>query len=92
MLPTVTWANARQMNAFYGISAMTAMASGFASYSPGAGWENAAIEIGADWRVSGGWHAIASVAYQRLLGNAARSPIVQTPNQPSVLLGVALQF
>ena len=71
---------------------MTAVAGGFAYYNPGAGWENAAIEIGADWRVSGRWHLIASVAYQRLLGNAARSPIVQTPNQPSVLLGIGRQF
>jgi MipA family protein len=92
VLPTVTWANARQMNAFYGVSAATSMASGLTSFDPGGGWENAAIEFGVDWRVSGEWHIIASAAYLRLLGNAVHSPIVQTPNQPSALLGIARQF
>jgi outer membrane scaffolding protein for murein synthesis (MipA/OmpV family) len=92
VLPTVTWSNARQMRAFYGVSPTAATTSGFASYDPSAGWENAAVEIAGDWRVSGGWHIVASVACQRLLGNAARSPIVQTANQASALAGVALDF
>ena len=92
ILPTVTWANTRQMRALYGVSPTAAMGSSFAPYDPGAGWENAAVEVAGDWRVSGRWHLIASVAYQRLLGNAARSPIVQTANQASALAGVTLDF
>ena len=92
ILPTVTWANARQMRAFYGVSTTASAASGLEAYNPGGGWENAAIEIATDWHVSGGWHVIGSVAFQRLLGNAARSPIVSTANQTSALLGVAFQF
>jgi outer membrane scaffolding protein for murein synthesis (MipA/OmpV family) len=92
ILPTVTLVNTRQMRALYGVSPTAAMTSSFAPYAPGAGWENAAVEIAGDWHVSGNWHLVASVAYQRLLGNAARSPIVQTANQASVLAGVALDF
>lgn len=92
VLPTVTYSNTRQMRAFYGVSAAASMNSGFAPYDPGAGWENAAIEIGGDWHLSGGLHLIVSLAYQRLLGNAAASPIAQTPNQPSALVGIAVDF
>jgi outer membrane protein len=92
LLPTVTWANARQVRAFYGVTDAESAANGFAAYAPGAGWENAAFEIGADWSAGGGLHFIASFAYQRLLGEAAGSPIVQTRNQSSALGGIAWRF
>ena len=93
ILPTLTWANARQMRALYGVTPAAAMASGFAPYDTGgSAWENAAVEIAGDWRVSGAWHLIATAAYQRLLARVARSPVVQTPNQTSALLGIALHF
>jgi outer membrane scaffolding protein for murein synthesis (MipA/OmpV family) len=92
ILPTISWANALQARAFYGVSQQAATASSYASYDPGGGWQSAAIEIGGDWRISGEWHLIASVACQRLLANAARSPIVQTPRQSSALAGIALHF
>ena len=67
-------------------------ASGFAPYDPGAGWQNAAIEISGDWRVFGAWHLVASIAYERLLGGAARSPIVETKNQASGFIGLAWHY
>lgn len=92
LLPTVTWANGREMRAFYGVSAEQSTTTGFAAYNPPAGWENAALEAVGDWRIGIGWHLIASVAYQRLLGNAAASPLVQTRNQASALAGIAWSF
>ncbi len=89
VLPTITWADARQTRAFFGVTPSAAQASGFPPYSPGAGWQNGAIEVGADWQFASRWHLIASLAYQRLLGEAARSPIVQSPNQMSVLVGIS---
>jgi outer membrane protein len=92
LLTTATWASARQMRAFYGVTDAESAASEFPAYSPGAGWENAAFEISADWSAGGGLHLIASFAYERLLGAAAASPIVQTRNQPSALAGIAWSF
>lgn len=92
VLPTLSWADARQMRAFYGVSPVESSASGFSVYSPGAGWENAAIELGADWKAGEGWHVVGSLAYQRLLGNAAASPLVQTRNQTSAFAGLARSF
>jgi len=92
VLPTVTWANGREMRAFYGITAEQSATTGFAAYSPSAGWENAALEVAGDWNIGSGWHLLASVAYQRLLGNAAASPLTQTRNQPSAFAGAAWNF
>ena len=92
VLPTVTWADARQMRALYGVSPEASAASGFAAYSPGAGWENAALELAAEWSVSQSAHLVASVAWERLLGDAAASPIVERRNQLSVLAGATWSF
>lgn len=92
LLPTVTWVDSREMRAFYGISAEHSAKTGFAAYNPPAAWENAALEVVGDWRIGIGWHFIASVAYQRLLGNAAASPLVQTRNQASAVAAVAWSF
>ena len=92
LLPTMTWANARQMRAFYGVSATESAASNFPAYSPGAGWENAALEVSADWSAGHGLHLLASLAYQRLLSIPGASPLVQTRNQASALAGLAWSF
>ena len=92
VLPTLTWANGREMHAFYRITAEQSTTTGFAAYSPSAGWENAALEVAGDWKIGSGWHLLASVAYQRLLGNAAASPLIQTRNQASAFAGAAWNF
>ena len=92
LLPTVTWADGREMRTFYGVTAEQSAASGFAPYSPSAGWENAAVEVVGDWQIGIGWHLIGSLAYQRLLRDAAASPLVQTRNQTSALAGIAWSF
>jgi len=92
VLPTVTWANGREMRAFYGVTTEQSTTTGFAAYSTSAGWENAALEVAGDWKIGSGWYLLASVAYQRLLGNAAASPLIQTRNQASAFAGAAWNF
>jgi outer membrane scaffolding protein for murein synthesis (MipA/OmpV family) len=92
VLPTATWADSRQMRALYGVSAQAASSSGFAAYSPSTGWEDVALELIGEWRASKSLHLVGSFAFERLLGDAAASPIVQTRNQLSVLGGVTWSF
>jgi outer membrane protein len=92
VLPSVTWANGKQMQTFYGVTPAQSAASGFAVYDAGAGWQNAALELAATWKISGPWLLVGSVAYQRLLGDAADSPLTQDRNQVSGLLGLAYRF
>ena len=76
------------MRAVYGVGSAQSAASGFAAYSPGAGWQSVALETAADWPIAAQWHIVASIAYERLLGNAADSPLVAARNQVSGLLGL----
>ncbi|MCA3217672.1 MAG: MipA/OmpV family protein [Burkholderiales bacterium] len=92
VLPSVTWANDKQMQALYGVTAAQSAASGFAAYSAGAGWQNAALEVDGDWKIAGPWHLVGGVAYQRLLGDAADSPLVQDKSQWSGFIGLSYRF
>ncbi|WP_428423105.1 MipA/OmpV family protein [Methylibium sp.] len=92
LLPTLTWNNARQARAFYGVEAAGAAASGYAEFRPGASWQNAAVEIALDWRLASHWHLLASVAWLRLMGDAARSPLVQEKQQNTALVGLAWKY
>ncbi len=92
VLPSLTWANGKQMQAFYGVTPAQSAASGFKVYDPGSGWQNAALELLGDWKVGGPWHLIGAVGYQRLLGKAADSPLTQDKNQWSGLLGLSYRF
>ena len=92
VMPTVTWADSTQMQAFYSVTPVQSARSGFRTYEAGSGWQSAALEIGGDLTISGGWHAIGSVAYQRLLADAAASPVVQEKGQASGLLGLSYRF
>ena len=92
VLPSATWANTKQMHAFYGVTPAQSTASGFAAYQVGSGWQTAALELAGDWKIAGPWHAVASIAYQRLLGSAAASPLTLDKNQVSGLLGLSYRF
>ncbi len=92
VLPSLTWGDATQMRAMYGVTPAQAASSGFATFQPGAGWRSTALELVGDWEISGPWRAIASVACQRLLGSAARSPLTQDRNGFSGLVGLAYRL
>jgi outer membrane scaffolding protein for murein synthesis (MipA/OmpV family) len=92
VLPSVTWANGKEMQTFYGVTPAQSAASRFPAYCAGAGWQNAALEIDGGWKIAGPWHLLGGVGYQRLLGNAADSPLVQHKNQWSGLMSLSYRF
>ncbi len=89
LLPTLTWANTRQMRAMFGVSAASAASTGLPAYNPAGGWQAATAEAAIDWKVDGPWHVVASVAIERLIGQAARSPLTESATQTSVIVGVS---
>lgn len=92
LLPTVMWADGRQMRAFYGISPAQGAASGYAVYRPSAGWQSAALEVSVEAKLTGPWHFVADIAYRRLLGPASGSPLVESKGAWISLVGVAFRF
>ena len=92
LLPTIVWADADEAQTYFGVSPEDAAGAGLAAYSVAAGWLRAGCETAIDIKISGGWSVTADLAYTRLLGDAARSPIVESADKLSAGLGLTYEF
>lgn len=81
MGPSVSVADARYMQAYYGVDAAHARTSGYRAYDPGGGLRSAGIGASLVYFLSDHWLLNGAVSYERLLDGAADSPITETKNQ-----------
>ena len=72
-----TWASEDYMDAYFGVTADDALASGLTEFDAGAGFKDAGAEVYSIFSFSERWGLFSRVAYNRLLGDAADSSIVQ---------------
>lgn len=75
--PTLRAATRPYAEAFYGIEASRAAASGRSSFAPHGGLERAGILFNAEWRLTDKLAVHGFAEYGRLLGSAAQSPLVR---------------
>ena len=89
---SASFANARYMRSFYGVSAQQSAASGIAAYNPRAGlqWSTAGISVTTPLHPN--VLAIVSLGYTRLAGPAASSPYVRRADAPSIEATIAYGF
>ena len=82
-------ADSRSVATYYGVSAEQATSTGLPAYAPGGGWLAGSggllwsVDLGRDWVVVG------SVEQRRLLGDAARSPLVEQRSSHYLTAGIA---
>jgi outer membrane scaffolding protein for murein synthesis (MipA/OmpV family) len=92
--PSVTFANRRYMQAYFGVS--TAQAAGsranFTPYSAAGGLKSIGVGADAIYHFTERWFVDADIALQRLADSAGNSPIVQDKNQLGVSVIVAYEF
>lgn len=84
-----TYADGNYMQTYFGVSNNSAL---FDSYDADAGFKDVNVEVGIKADLDAHWSARASVQYSRLIGDAADSPIVESENQFTGLLGVSYKF
>lgn len=91
--PRVTWSDGRYQNAWFGVSPDAAASSGLPTYDPDGGIQ-AVGAAGSFLRQLGPRWGIATYAkYDRLVGNAADSPLVRTYGSRNQLSGgLALSY
>lgn len=81
---------------YYAVTPAQSAASGFSTYSLGAGFNSASAGLLAGYALSGdlrrGFMVFAAGNYSRLLGETARSPVVRDPNQFIGAIGLAYTF
>jgi len=96
--PTVfsSWGNDDYMQGFYGVNSSQATRSGLAQFNAESGFKDVGIQIGTTYSMSDSFLINGQIGYQRLLGDAADSPIVDnnsgSRDQFRALIGMAYKF
>ncbi|HET9811358.1 MAG TPA: MipA/OmpV family protein [Sphingomicrobium sp.] len=93
--PRVLFSNARYQRAYFGVTPAAALESGLPAYRPGAGIHGVAVASGMSYQFNPRWGLFGYARYERLVGDAAKSPIVRefgSRNQLSGGIGLNYTF
>jgi outer membrane scaffolding protein for murein synthesis (MipA/OmpV family) len=93
--PRLRLSNARYNRAYFGVTPAVAAKTALAPYDPGAGIRAVGVTAGLTQQLSDRFGLYAYAGYDRLVGDAARSPIVRTygsRSQPSAGIGLTYSF
>jgi len=75
---STTYAFNGYLDSYYSISAAQATASGLTAFDAGSGIKDVSFDIASEYRVTESWSAVGNVGFSRLLGDAAKNPLVET--------------
>ncbi len=93
--PRARWGEGKYQRAYFGVDPATAAATGLAPYRPGGGFHAAGVAAGLTYMIGSNWGLHGFAGYDRLIGDAADSPIVRTfgsRNQFSAGAGLFYSF
>lgn len=93
--PRLLFSNARYQRAYFGVTPEAALASGLPAYRPGGGLHAVALASGLSYQFNSRFGLFGFARYERLVRNAARSPIVRelgSRNQLSGGIGLNYTF
>jgi outer membrane protein len=93
--PRFTWESTQATSPYFGIDAVQAMASGLPAFNARGGAHSYGVGAQVSYRINPQWEVHSYVEYERLLGDAAASPLVTvrgSPNQTTVGIGASYSF
>lgn len=93
--PRFTWESTKATSPYFGINAAQAMATGLSVFDAKGGAHSAGAGAQVSYRIDSHWEVHSYVEYERLLGDAAKSPLVTvrgSVNQTSVGVGASYSF
>ena len=88
----VTYADGKHMQRYFGVTGEQSAASGKAVYSAGSGLKSASVTLTANYALTDRTGVTLGVEQQRLLDDAADSPIARDADQTFAFLGVSAHF
>jgi len=88
----VNWADTRYTQAYYGVSAIQSVASGYLPYASKAGMLSSTPSVGLDYEWNKHWHTSGYVGVTKLTGFAANSPMVTKRSQPVAAVLVTYKY
>jgi MipA family protein len=100
LAPKATWsigialtaADRRYMDAYFGVTPQQAATTAYAAYSPGAGWRDASVGIGARSEFGRRWIGYVGLSRSELLGPARASPLSAQDSSWAINGGIAWRF
>ena len=86
------YADSNYMQSYFGVTAAQSSTSGLKAYKPAAGFAAAKVGLTAGTPLSRQIFVFANLSVQRLMGDAANSPIVSKKTQPTAFVGGVYSF
>ena len=94
--PTASFASSDYMDAYFGVTPAESANTGFrlGAYDPSGGFKSVGVAATARYEIFTDWFVNADASYDRLIGDAADSPIVKAgdENQYTFSLGISKRF
>ena len=87
-----THANAAHLRGSYGVGASEARSSGLPAFRPSSGWQDWSLALSGEHKFAPDWSANGQWLHTRLVGQAARSPLTHSRDQPSFILSAWHRF
>jgi outer membrane protein len=85
-----TWADEDYMSAYFGINQHNADKSGLKTFNADSGFKDVGVALPVTYSPWEHWGIMGAVAYKRLLGDAADSPVVDDEGDPNQFVGAML--
>lgn len=90
---STSWASDTYMNSFFGVNAAQSVRAALPVYDPGSGIRDVSLSLSSGYQISKHWALGGQVEYQRLLGDAADSPIVdEQGSRNQFVIGLGLNY
>ena len=90
--PSLTMADGRYMNSYFGVSDYSSRLSGLRQFTANGGFTNAGVGATSIYMIGQHWVVVSNLGWRRLLGDAARSPITETKSQIAADLNIGYRF
>ncbi|XUY25623.1 MipA/OmpV family protein [Agrobacterium sp. rho-8.1] len=87
-----TWADDKEMQSYFGVTAAQSAASGLDRYEAKAGVKRVDVKASVTYMMTQNWMVTGAAGAGVLMGDAKESPIVKDEVQPFAMLGVAYRF
>ncbi|HUS98115.1 MAG TPA: MipA/OmpV family protein [Hyphomicrobiaceae bacterium] len=90
--PRVTFAGQDYMQNYFGIDAVQASRSGYSRHAADAGIKSVGVKAKATYRLNDLWAVVGQMGYDRLVGDAADSPIVRAGSADQFTIGAGVTY
>jgi outer membrane scaffolding protein for murein synthesis (MipA/OmpV family) len=92
--PRLHFADSDYLDTYLGVTAAQSAASGLSEFDPDGGLKGVGVEAEARFALTPRWSIVGSAGYERLVGDAADSPITEagSENQFTAALGLTYRF